>query len=89
MTWRIEYDQSARKELSALDKTVQRRIVRYLNEHLATATNPRILGAALTGPRLGAYWKYRIGDYRVLCDIQDETITILVVKVGNCREVYR
>ena len=61
----------------------------YLDERLAVAVNPRTLGATLTGPRLGAYCKYRVCDYRIICDIQDETITILVVKIGNRREVYR
>ena len=51
--------------------------------------NPRAAGKALTGPRLGAYWRYRVGDYRILCDIQDDALRILVIDIGNRREVYR
>ena len=87
--WRIEYDPDARKFLKHADRVVAQRITRYLEERLAVAVDPRTLGATLTGPILGAYWKYRVGDYRIICDIQDETITILVVKIGNRREVYR
>ena len=87
--WRIKYDQDARKFLKHADRVVAQRIVSYLEERLATAGDPRTLGATLTGPRLGVYWKYRAGDYRIICDIQDDIITILVVKIGNRREVYR
>ena len=89
MAWLIEFEPHVEKELSDLDRTVQRRVLSFLEERLATADNPRLLGKALVGNRYGACWRYRVGDYRIICDIQDATITILVIKIGNRREVYR
>ena len=65
------------------------RITRFLRERIAPLENPRAIGEALHGSRLGELCKYRIGDFRVLASIQDKEVTILVVKVGNRREVYR
>ena len=65
------------------------RITRFLRERIAPLENPRAIGEALHGSLLGELWKYRIGDFRVLASIQDKEVTILVVKVGNRREVYR
>jgi len=59
-----------------------------MDERVAVLENPRQLGKALKGP-LGEFWCYRVGDYRILCDIQDRLVTILVVEIGNRREVYR
>jgi len=88
MAWKIEFATSAEKELTKLDKAVIRRILGFLYERLAKADNPRSLGKALKGP-LGEYWKYRVGDYRVVCDIQDREIMILVVRVRHRSKVYR
>ena len=60
-----------------------------MRERIAPLDNPRVLGQALRGEELGRYWKYRIGDYRLICDIQDETVLILVLRVGHRKEVYR
>lgn len=89
MAWRIEFDQAAAKELQKLDKQVARRILKFLRGRLAKLDDPRSLGAALTGSELGSFWKYRVGDYRIVTDIQDKQIRILVLRVGNRREVYR
>ena len=89
MTWRIEFDPAAFDELSQLDRTVQRRILKVLRERIAPLEDPRSLGEALHGKELGRYWKYRVGDYRVICDIQDTVIRILVLRIGHRREVYR
>ncbi len=89
MAWRIEFDPRALAELKRLDKPVQIRIVKVLRERIAPLADPRSLGQALRGEELGRYWKYRIGDYRLVCDIRDETITILVLRVGHRREIYR
>jgi mRNA interferase RelE/StbE len=88
MAWKIEFAASAEKELAKLDNVVIRRIVSFLHERLAKADNPRSLGKALTGP-LGDFWKYRVGDYRVVCDIRDRQIMILVVRVRHRSKVYR
>ena len=89
MTWRIEIDEAAKKDLSRLDKSTAKRITGFLRERVATLEDPRSIGEALKGPRLGAYWKYRVGDHRIVCDIQDEAISILVIRIGHRREVYR
>jgi mRNA interferase RelE/StbE len=60
-----------------------------MDERIAGEDNPRDLGKALTGSILGAFWRYRIGDYRIICEIQDNKLCVLVVEIGNRREVYR
>lgn len=87
MAWKIEIDNDARKAIKKLDKQIQRRIVKFLREKLIKHSNPRQLGAPLQG-KLKSFWKYRIGDYRLICEIQDETITILVINVGHRKDVY-
>ena len=89
MAWKIEFDRAALKDLSGLDKPVARRITRILRDREAALEDPRRIGEALTGPALGEFWKYRVGDYRIICTNQDIILTILVVRVGNRREVYR
>ncbi|MBF0132016.1 MAG: type II toxin-antitoxin system RelE/ParE family toxin [Magnetococcales bacterium] len=89
MAWRIRFDDAARKNLEKLDKPVARRIIEFLRKRVAILDDPRSIGEALKGSSLGDFWKYRVGDYRVICDIEDSTLRILVVKVGNRREVYR
>ena len=88
MVWTINYADTAKTQLRKLDKQTARRIVDYLSERIATLENPRNTGKALTGP-LGGLWRYRVGDYRIICDIQDNTVHILVVQIGNRREVNR
>jgi mRNA interferase RelE/StbE len=88
LIWRIEYDVRLEKVLHHMDRTTEKRIRRFMAERVSSLVNPRTIGEALSGP-LGDFWKYRVGDYRIICDIQDNTITILVIKIGNRREVYR
>ena len=88
MAWTIEYTQTARNQLKKLDRPVTRRIVGFLDERVATLNDPRTLGKALTGP-LGTLWRYRIGDFRVICEIQHQAVRILVVRVGHRGEAYR
>ncbi len=89
MAWKIEIDAKAEKELGKLDKGVAKRITKFLRERVAVLDDPRSIGEALVGPRLGDRWKYRVGDYRIIADIQDDVLVVYVVKVGNRREVYR
>lgn len=89
MVWTIDYTESAKKQLRKLDKQTARRILDFMDERIASQEDPRSTGKALTGPMLGAYWRYRIGDYRIICDIQDGTLCVLVIEIGNRREVYR
>lgn len=89
MTWTIEYAESAKKTVRKLETQDRRRIRAFLEERLANLADPRSIGDALKGSRLGDLWKYRVGDYRIIVDIQDGALRILVVKIGNRREVYR
>ena len=88
MTWTIEYAETAKTQLRKLDKQMVRRIVDYMNERVARLDDPRSMGKALTGP-LGGLWSYRVGNCRVVCDIQDNALRVLVVRVGNRADVYR
>lgn len=89
MVWQIELTATAVKQLAKLDKTEARRITAFLRQRLAVLGDPRTTGKALSGPQLGMYWRYRIGDYRVICDIQNNRLCVLVIEIGHRREVYR
>lgn len=88
MRWTIDYTTTAKRQLHKLDKQMARRIVDFMDERIAGLENPRNTGKALTGP-LGGLWRYRVGDCRVICDLQDEALRVLVVQVGSRREIYR
>lgn len=88
MAWLIEFLPQAAKELHKLDRAAAARIIQTLEERIATLDDPRSIGSALVGEHAG-YWRWRIGDYRVIARIEDERITILVVRVAHRREVYR
>ena len=89
LAWLIEFEKEAEKELRKLDRQIARRIVKFLRERVAVLGNPRSIGEALTGSTLGDYWKYRVGDYRIIADIQDKRVCVQVVRLGNRLEVYR
>jgi len=88
LAWTIEYAETAMKQLRKLDRAAARRILDFMDERVAPSKDPRATGKALKGP-MGDLWRYRVGDYRVICDIQDKVLTVLVLRVGNRREVYR
>ncbi len=89
MAWRIEFDEASKKDLSKLDSQIARRITAFLRDHLAVSEDPRSLGEALKGSQLGEFWKYRVGDYRIIACIEDRALRVLVVRIGNRKEVYR
>lgn len=89
MAWRIEFDDAAKRDLAKLDKQTAKRLIAFLRERVAALDDPRSLGDALKGARLGAFWRYRVGDYRIVASIEDSALRILVVRVGNRKEVYR
>jgi mRNA interferase RelE/StbE len=89
MAWRVEFHKAAQKEFAKLDPQVRGRVLRFLADRLEGCSDPRIIGEALKGDVLGRYWKYRVGDWRVICNLQDEILLVLVVRIGNRREVYR
>ena len=88
MAWTIDYTETALNQLRKLDKQSARRILDFLDERVAQRDDPRSTGKALTGP-LGGLWRYRVGDFRVICEIHDGALRVLVVELGNRREVYR
>ncbi len=87
MTWKIEFDDRARKELRKLDRTAQSNILHYLRTKIATEDNPRRFGDPLR-KNLSAFWKYRIGAYRIICDIQEDVVTVRVIRVGHRKNIY-
>ena len=89
MAWKIELSAQAARELDKFDLPQAKRILKFLSERLAPLENPRSIGQALRGSELGEFWKYRVGDYRLICKIEDERVLILVLRVGHRREVYR
>jgi mRNA interferase RelE/StbE len=89
MGWRIEFAPAAVKELKKLDALVARRILAFLRQRVAPLDDPRSVGEALKGSELGEFWKYRVGDYRIISNIEDSVLKILVVRIGNRREIYR
>jgi mRNA interferase RelE/StbE len=89
MAWSVEYSSAADKDIAKLDRQVAQRIIRFMGQRVAKLADPRSIGEALTGSKLGSYWKYRVGDCRIIADIQDARICVQVVRVGSRREVYR
>ena len=88
MAWTIEFDRAAERELTKLPAQDAKRILRFLHERIAPLANPRGIGEALKGP-MGGFWKYRVGDFRIIAAIEDRTVKILILRIGNRRDVYR
>ena len=89
MVWRIDISETAEKQLANLDRPVAQRIRSFSRERVAMLDDPRSIGEALKGSELSEFWKYRIGDWRLICKIRDQQILIAVLSLGNRREVYR
>lgn len=85
--WTVEFDDRARRELRKLDGPVQQHILSYLREHIARSDDPRKFGTALRMD-LAGLWRYRVGDYRLICRIEDSHLVVLILKVGHRRNVY-
>lgn len=89
MAWRIEFLPVAEKELARLDRSTAQRILAFLDQRVRNASDPRAIGEALVGKELGQFWKYRVGDYRVICSIEDRLVLVTVVRVAHRSGVYR
>lgn len=89
MAWKIEFHSGAEKELAKVGSVATQRILRFLHDRVASLDNPRAIGQALQGSELGEFWKYRVGDYRVIARIEDSVVTIFVVRIGDRKSVYR
>jgi mRNA interferase RelE/StbE len=88
MAWKVEISPTALKQLNKLDKSVSRRILRFLHEPIEKLDDPRTIGGKLQGT-LSEFWKYRVGDYRLICSLEDDRSVVLVLRIGHRREVYR
>lgn len=88
MMYKIEFDPKVRKQLKKLDKSISSKIIRWLYANVDGTSLPRLHGKALTGD-LAGLWRYRIGDYRVVCDIQDEKLIVLAVHIAHRKQVYK
>ncbi len=89
MGWTIIFAELARRNLAKMDPQIARRLTTFMRERVAKLDDPRSIGHALQGSELGALWRYRAGDYRIVCEIQDKKLIVLVLLVGHRREVYR
>ena len=89
MAWKIELAPAARRDLDGLGPQAARRILAFLNDRVAALDNPRSIGGALKGSDFGGFWKYRVGDYRIVAAIEDRMLRILVLRAGHRRKVYR
>jgi mRNA interferase RelE/StbE len=87
LTWTVELDDRARKELRKLAYPVQEKILRYLRTRIEGLENPRVFGQSLSGNKHGL-WRYRVGDYRIICELEDHALIVLVVSVGHRKDVY-
>lgn len=87
MSWDYKISEPALKQLKKLDKQVAAKIIRYLDERILGAENPRQWGKRLKG-ELNNIWRYRCGDYRILCQLQDEVFIVLVLKAGHRKDIY-
>jgi mRNA interferase RelE/StbE len=85
MTWQIEWDDRARKELRSLDPSIQKKILSYLRER--ATDNPQNFGRGLVGDKSGL-WRYRVEDYRIVCRLEENRLVVLVLAVGHRKEIY-
>jgi mRNA interferase RelE/StbE len=89
MPWKIEFSTEADRELSKLDPQHSKRILKFLRERVAKLDDPRSIGKALQGSRLGEFWRYRVGPFRLICKIEDSRLLVLVLRIGDRRKIYR
>jgi mRNA interferase RelE/StbE len=87
LTWTVEFDDAAAKELRKLNKQTQQEILRYFRERIATDEDPRRSGKPLSRDLVGL-WRYRIRNYRIICNIEDDKLLVLIVHVGHRKDVY-
>jgi mRNA interferase RelE/StbE len=89
LAWIIKYTESSSKQLKKLERQTVLRVLDHMDERVEVLADPRSLGKNLKGPKMGEYWRYRVGDIRVICNISDGQMTVLMIEIGNRREVYR
>jgi mRNA interferase RelE/StbE len=87
MAWKVEISPTAQKQLDDLDKPVAKRIVKFLRECIEKLDDPRQIGDRLQGT-LSPFWRYRVGDYRIICSLEHDRLVVLVLRIGHRREIY-
>lgn len=88
MKYKILFDRNADKQLKKIDKTQQRIIVNWITKNLENTNDPRVFGKALKG-NLKDYWRYRVGDYRIIAEINDDEVKILIIEIGHRKDIYK
>lgn len=88
LTWNVDFDDRATKELRKLDKAAQKDILKYLRKNIAVDADPRRFGKPLSYDKHGL-WRYRVQDIRIICFIDDDELLVLVVRVGHRKKIYK
>jgi mRNA interferase RelE/StbE len=88
MAWKIDFSPTALQQLNKLDKPVAHRVLKFLRERVGSLDDPRKIGARLQGT-LSEFWKYRVGDYRLICSLEDDRLVVLVLRIGHRKEIYK
>jgi mRNA interferase RelE/StbE len=89
MAWKIEFSAETDRELGKLDNPQARRILKFLQKRVAKLDDPRSIGKALQGARFGEFWRFHVGDYRIICKIEDARVVVLALRIGHRGEIYR
>ena len=89
MAWKIEFSRQADRDLTKLDPQHSQRILKFLRDRVAKLEDPRSLGKSLQGPTFGELWRYRVGDFRIICKMEDDRLVVLVIRIGHRKEIYR
>jgi mRNA interferase RelE/StbE len=88
LAWTVEISDIAERQIKKLDLPIRHRILDWLSERIEGCKNPRHFGEPLKGEYSG-FWRYRIGDYRIICDIRDDILLVLVLTIGHRRQIYK
>jgi mRNA interferase RelE/StbE len=89
MAWKIEFSEPADRELTKLDSQHSKRILKFLLERVAKLEDPHSIGKSLQGSRFGELWRYFVGDFRIICKMDDDRLVVLVIRIGHRKDVYR
>ena len=87
MKYKVIFTDTARKQLKKMDKSISSLIIGWIEKNIENCENPRIHGKSLTANRTGQ-WRYRVGNYRIICQIDDYNITVLIIEIGHRRDIY-
>lgn len=89
MIWNLKISDQAKRHLAKIDRPDRERILRFVHDRVLTLDEPTDLGTPLKGHELGSYWRFRVGDYRIICDLQSDVLVVLMVDVGHRSKIYR